>query len=77
MSNYFEEWGDYFSENNEKHITSNKELKQLEERKLMEESDIQLTKELFEDEKITNKEIISINSNKINVLKAKHNNQKK
>ena len=55
MSNYFEEWGDYVSENYEKHITSNKELKQLEERKLMEEADNQLIKELFEDNTLIEK----------------------
>jgi hypothetical protein len=69
MSNYFEEWRDYSSESFNKLINKN-ELKQLEERKLIEEADIQLSKELFQDEKFFKKEIISMNSNKINNLKT-------
>ena len=46
MSNHWEDW-DFISNNFEISLINIKELKQLEERKLIEESDIQLTKELF------------------------------
>ena len=66
MSNYWEEWGDYILETKtEKSIINKDELKQLEERKLIEEADIQLTKELFEDDK-KNKSILA---SKIDCLK--------
>jgi len=72
----WEDW-DYVKENYDKHITNKKELKQLEERKLMEEADYQLTKQLFEhEENILKEKNIHINLSKINILKDK-NNQKK
>jgi hypothetical protein len=49
-----EEWHD-LSESYDKHITNKKEEKQLEERKLIEEADIQLSKELFQDNTLTEK----------------------
>lgn len=61
-----EEW-DYLSD---KHIISKKELKQLEERKLMEEADIQLSKELFQDNTLTEKKMVSQNLTKIEDLKV-------
>lgn len=82
MTNHLEEW-DYVSENYDKHITNKKELKQLEERKLMEDADNLLTKELFEENILKENETIPINLNKIDVLKVckqkinKHNLNKK
>jgi hypothetical protein len=61
-----EEW-DYLSD---KHITNKKEEKQLEERKLIEEADIQLSKELFQDNTLIEKKRISQNLTKIEDLKV-------
>jgi hypothetical protein len=69
MSKDSEEWDD-LSESFNKHIISKKELKQLEERKLIEESDIQLSKELFQDNTLIEKKRISQNLTKIEDLKV-------
>jgi hypothetical protein len=61
-----EEW-DYLSD---KYIISKKEEKQLEERKLIEEADIQLSKELFQDNTLTEKKMVSQNLTKIEDLKV-------
>ena len=64
-----EEYDD-LSERFDKHIISKKELKQLEERKLIEEADIQLSKELFQDNILIEKKIVSQNLNKIDNFKT-------
>ena len=61
-----EDW-DYLSD---KYIISKKEEKQLEERKLIEEADIQLSKELFQDNTLTEKKMVSQNLSKIENLKV-------
>jgi len=61
-----EEW-DYLSD---KHIISKKEEKQLEERKLIEEADIQLSKELFQDNTLIEKKRGSQSLSKIEDLKV-------
>ena len=65
MSNYFEEWGDYTLESFEKPIINKSEEKQLEERKLIEEADIQLSKELFQENILIEKKTVSPNLIKI------------
>jgi len=76
MSNYWEEWEDYISETKTEKSTINKdELKQLEERKLIEEADIQLTKELFEDDK-KNKSILAYKIDGLKEIKPIIKNKK-
>ena len=78
MSNYWEEW-DFFPENYEKHVSNTKELKQLEERKLMEKADNQLTRQLFENEKefIINQYEKKVINNTTKVYKNDKDNNKK